>query len=360
MRGDGNLYKRGETWWIAYYVDGKQQRESAKTNDEEKARKVLRAKLKEVHAHECDPMKPFITQQKRRRTVSDLMDALEKNIHVRGILTPQAKSQFKRVRADFGYVRALTLTEEDVDKYIIERQDRGDAKASINRTTQLLKQAYKFAKLPAPDITRLDESGNERRGFFSELEVRRVMSSLDSDLADLVLFGWLTGMRKGEIASLRWEDVTGDEIRLRAENAKTGEPRTIPFEGELADLIERRKKARQFKVKDAVAVSPFIFHRGGEPIREFRKSWRTACRLAGLQGRIFHDLRRSAARNMLTAGVPQAIAMAITGHKTDSMFRRYAIVAQNNIRAALRLTQEHTASEMTKAVATTTASAVVN
>ncbi len=55
MRGDGRVFKRGEKWWISFYVDGREQRESAKTNDEEKARKYLRAKLKEVHAHELDP-----------------------------------------------------------------------------------------------------------------------------------------------------------------------------------------------------------------------------------------------------------------------------------------------------------------
>jgi integrase len=117
------------------------------------------------------------------------------------------------------------------------------------------------------DITRLDESGNRRTGFFSEVEVRLVMLSLDSDLADPTLFAWLTGMRKSEIASLRWEDVTGDEICLRAETAKTGEGRTIPFEGELAELIERRKKARQFKVKNVVNLSALIFHRRGAPIQ---------------------------------------------------------------------------------------------
>ena len=147
--------------------------------------------------------------------------------------------------------------------------------------------------------------------------------------------------------------------------------------------MERRKAARQFKVNGIPTFSALIFHRKGDPIREFRKSWAKACCMAGVgrmlcatcseavdakrkcakcnaerkpegvvyHGRIFHDLRRSAARNMLTAGVPQAIAMAITGHRTDSMFRRYAIVAPNDVRAALRLTQEHTASESMPATA---------
>lgn len=102
------------------------------------------------------------------------------------------------------------------------------------------------------------------------------------DLADFALFAWLTGMRRGEIASLRWEDVDGDEPVLRGENAKNGEDRIIPFEGELADLMGRRKAARQFTAKDTTILSSFIFHRRGEPIREFRTSWARACCMAGL------------------------------------------------------------------------------
>jgi integrase len=91
-----------------------------------------------------------------------------------------------------------------------------------------LKQAYTLAELPAPKIRRLDESDNVRRGFFSEAEIRRVMVNLPGELGDFTLFAWLTGMRKGEIASLRWEDVDGGCIRLRAENAKNGSARLIP------------------------------------------------------------------------------------------------------------------------------------
>jgi integrase len=108
---------------------------------------------------------------------------------------------------------------------------------------------------------------------------------------------------------------------------KNREGRTIPLEGELAEVIERRQKARQFRQKRnaPVIVSEYIFHRKGTPIVSFRKTWANACKFAGVPGRLFHDLRRCAARNLLAAGVPQAVAIKITGHKTDSMFRRYAI-----------------------------------
>ena len=350
MRGDGRIYKRGETWWIGFYVDGREQRESAKTNDEEKARKTLRAKLKEVHVHELDPAKPFITQRARRRTIADLLDGLRSDFEIRGVGSKQNLSNIKRARTDFGMMRATALAAEDVDQYIENRLGGGDAKASINRTLQLLKQAYTLAELPAPKIRRLDESDNVRCGFFSETEIRRVIAHLPGELADFTLFAWLTGMRKGEIASLRWKDVDGGCIRLRAENAKNGTARLIPLEGELAELIARRKPARQVKVNGTVMLSDLIFHRNGERISEFRKSWATAGKKAGIK-RLFHDLRRSACKNMIEAGVAQVTAMKVSGHKTDSMFRRYAIVDETDLRTALRATQQYLATAKEKVVA---------
>jgi integrase len=339
-RGDGRVFQRGQIWWVQFYVDGRQHRESAKTTDREKAEKYLRSRLKEVHAHELDASRPFVTRRDKRRTIADLMDALKTDFEIRGKNSSQNLSNISRARSDFGAIRAASLTGEETDRYIKERLAGGAAKASINRVTQLLKQAYKLASLPAPRIRRLPEKGNERQGFFSESEIRKVIKNLPAHLRDFTLFGWLTGMRKGEIASLAWEDVDGDCIRLRAENAKNGEARLIPLEGELRGLIERRGEARQAKFNGTMMLSALIFHREGEPIREFRKSWATACKKAGIS-RLFHDLRRSACRNMLAAGVPLSIAMKLSGHKTDSMFRRYAIVAESDLRTALRRTQDY-------------------
>lgn len=346
LRGDGRLLLRGNIWWMQFYVDGRQHRESTKASDPNKAEKVLRARLKEVHAHELDPSRSFVSQHDRRRTVADLMDALKTDFQIRGIDSGPNLSNIKRVREDFGHYRAAALTAEAIDKYIANRLRPTDAStvpsaaSSINRVTQLLGQAYKLAALPGPRIRKLSEIGNERQGFFAEQEIRKVIANLRAELADFTLFGWLTGMRKAEIASLAWEDVDGDVIRLRAENSKNGQARMIPLEGELAELIARRQTARQLKVNGTTMLCSLIFHRKGQPIGDFRKAWAMASKKAGIR-RLFHDLRRSACRNMLQAGVAQSIAMKISGHKTDSMFRRYAIVAESDLRTALRRTQEH-------------------
>ena len=88
-------------------------------------------------------------------------------------------------------------------------------------------------------------------------------------------------------------------------------------------------------------VIPWVFHRRGERLYSLRSGWRTAVRKAGLPGLTPHDLRRSAARNLIRAGVQQAIAMKITGHKTNSMFKRYNITDERGIRDAVLKTQEY-------------------
>ena len=114
-------------------------------------------------------------------------------------------------------------------------------------------------------------------------------------------------LRKGEIASLRWEDLDGDLLTLRSENAKSGEARTIPCEGELSEVIARRREQRSLKLEGGtVMLCDLIFHRKGKPIREFRKAWRTASRIARVPSRLFHDLETvGRARPRQVGGLPE-------------------------------------------------------
>ena len=95
------------------------------------------------------------------------------------------------------------------------------------------------------------------------------------------------------------------------------------------------------KVGGAVMLCDLIFHRQGNPIREFRKAWRTACRIAVIPGRLFHDLRRSAVRDLVRSGVSQNVAMSISGHRSPSMFERYNITDDRDQRQALQQVQQY-------------------
>ena len=144
------------------------------------------------------------------------------------------------------------------------------------------------------------------------------------------------GLAQGEISSLKWTDVDRDAgaIRLRPEAAEIGRGRIVMLEGDLAELIDRRWESRLFEKDGNVRVTARVFHRDGNPVGDFKKAWVTACRAAGVAGKLFHDLRRTAARNMVRAGVSERVAMAVTGHVTRSMFDRYNIVSEEDLRMA--------------------------
>jgi integrase len=282
--------------------------------------------------------------------VGELLDVLEADYRLRQVKSlAQILAHLKPIRDAFGDRRAVHVSAESVDRYIEQCVKGGTAPATINRRTQLLAQGFRLAvernRLSrAPKIRHLSEKGNARQGFFERADFEAVVSALPDYLKDFAWFGYLSGWRKGEIGSLKWADVDmdGRVIRLRPEASKNGEGRTLGLEGELWEIVERQaaKQAHE-KADKTVAFSLTVFHCKGEPIGDIRKAWATACKSAQAEGRLFHDLRRTAVRNMIRAGVPERVAMEISGHKTRSIFDRYNIVSEDDLREAMRKTQEY-------------------
>lgn len=373
-KAPGRVFQRkgSSYWWISYYLRGREFRESTHETDPQKAEKFLKRRLRQVGADQIGAQQ-FITPRMEKVRISELLDALQDDYRLRGKDSKQFLSNLKYVRLAFGHWRALALTAEKVDLYVKEQLEKNSKPATINRRTQLLKQSYALAiarghlsKVPA--IRHLSEKGNTRTGFFDEPQFREVLKNLPEYLQDFALFGYLTGWRKNEVATLGWEDVEGDTIRLKGINAKTGEPRMVVLEGELAELMARRKAAQAVKTDTGHMLAARVFHRDGAPIRDLRKAWQSACVAAGLgqficrrceqhtdghkcescgtdsvryMGRLFHDFRRTAVRNMIRAGVPEKVAMSISGHKTRSIFDRYNIVSEDDLRSAMARTQDY-------------------
>jgi integrase len=357
-RGEGRVFKRSRSpfWWIAYCRHGKEIREStqipATDENRKKATNRLKAKLGQVAAEKYGGL-AFVTPSQRRITVAELLDALMEDYKARDRCSPQFLSHLKRIRDAFGFWRAVDLSAESgaVDRYINQCKDTGMAPSSINRGTQLLAQAYKCAidrkQVSATPVIRHLPERNARQGFFEDADFTAVMEALPVYLKDFAKFGYLVGWRKGEIASLLWADVDGDVIRLRPEHSKNGQGRSVPLldaDGNLTQvghLIERRRKARVVKTKTGEQLAGYVFHLSGQQVGDFRKAWATACKSAGLVGKLFHDLRRTAIRNMVRAGVPERVAMEISGHRTRSIFDRYNIVNERDKQEAMSRTQEY-------------------
>ena len=156
----------------------------------------------------------------------------------------------------------------------------------------------------------------------------------------------LTGWRvTSEVLTREWRhvDFTRGSIRLEPGEAKNDEPREVFFTARLRELLDAQK-AKFDAMKQQGVITPLVFFRmvaekrrgpkKPQPITSLLKSFKKACRLAGYPGRLPHDLRRSAVRNYVRQGLSEHVAMKLTGHKTRSVFDRYDIVSEGDLREA--------------------------
>lgn len=177
---------------------------------------------------------------------------------------------------------------------------------------------------------------NTREEFVTTGEVEAIREELSDELEPIVRSAVPTGWREGEILPLRWRqvDFEAGEVRLESGTTKNDEGRMFPLSTfpALEELLRRQRKRTDAVEKRQDRIAPWVFHRGGDRIKSMIDAWRGACKRAGLEGAWFHDLRRTAVRNLERASVPRSVAMKLTGHKTESVHRRYAIADE----AALR------------------------
>ncbi len=340
MRGDGRIYRDAGSrfWFMAYYVNGKQVRQSTGQEDEAKARRVLRRRM-------ADVMRGDVIPNEQRITVGDLgaMLTIDYAVNARKSATTMPYA-WRHVVEHFGEKeKAVTITTDRLDSYILSRQQEGAANATVRIELALLGKAFTLAVrarklrlkpyIPKPD----GDPSRIRQGFFSREEVAALCSNLDTDIADVVGFLFWSAWRIGEVRTLQWRDYDRGEgaIRLRPEHSKNKQPRILPVDtGELAAIMGRRLATRRLDCQ-------FIFHRDGKPVGDFRKLWAKACTAIGLAGRIVHDLRRSGVRHLIGAGVDPHTVMAFSGHRTPSMLKRYHIIALDDLRTAAARGSDH-------------------
>jgi integrase len=268
----------------------------------------------------------------------ELVELLCADYRQRGLRSwDRAERAIAHLRPVFGSVPAAAISFKRINAYVARRIHDGARPGTIHAEVAALRRMLRLAleadlihALPAfPSLP----PSPAREGFLTSDQVDAVVANLKQPVADLVYTLWITGWRRREIQFLRWDDVNMDagEIRLTAGRSKTRVARVFPFAASpsLAAIVKARYAGRS-------AASAYLFERSpGQPVKDFREAWRLACERAGVPGRVPHDLRRSRARALTRAHVPQSVAMRLLGHKTASMFLRYDVAATEDLAEAV-------------------------
>jgi integrase len=339
VRGQGGVYKRGNKWWVVYYARGTRYRECG-GDTKAQALKYLKQRLGQIND------KSFLGPKSENIMVNELLDGLITHLKLKEAKSiPAFVSGLKPVREFFESCTALEVTSDSIKDYILERQGLGKANATINRGVTGLRQAFHLARKEGklnhiPHFTVLKED-NARQGFFEKNEFQAVWNELPDYLKPIAQFAYKTGWRKAEIVSLKWNQVDRETWEIRLQTSKNNKGRVLQIRGELFDLIREQWRTRQ-------SLCEFVFHNEGRRILRFDKAWKTACEKAGFPGKLFHDFRRTASRNMIRAGVGQSVAKEITGHITDHMFQRYNITSEDDKGNALLQVDKYLSSSKVK------------
>jgi integrase len=177
---------------------------------------------------------------------------------------------------------------------------------------------------------------SDRSGFFEHEDYLVLLGAAPDWLKPVLAIGYHCGFRRQEILTLTWEqmDMERRRITLRAADTKTREARTVVMTDDLHKVLAAWKAQRDVRFPHWPLVCFRVEIKHPVPVGDFRKVWHAALKTIGLEGRLFHDFRRTAVRNMVKAGVPERVAMAISGHKTRSVFDRYHIVNESDLEVA--------------------------
>jgi integrase len=352
--GSGTLYLRGNIWWVKIRVDGRPVYESSKSTKKSDAIKLRDKLLSQKHRGELSGGAPD------KVLIGELLDDVLKSDVKESTRYVWEKVIEKNIRPFFGKLRAQRLSTDQMDKYRVVRKTQGRSDATVNRELSVVRTAFHNARKRTPPKVNLVPyfpmvaETNVRKGFLTDEQYAKLRDELPMELKALFVTAYITGIRRGELTAIQWPqcDFEADLITLQQGETKNDDARSVPIlAGEMRELLLDAKKERDANWPDC----PWVFNRRGEPIKDFRWAWDEAAKRAGVPDLNFHDLRRTAVRNMRRAGVPQVVRMKISGHKTDSMERRYNIVDADDLSIAKELLERrmNSVATVTKSVTTT-------
>ena len=337
--GTGTLVKRGRIWYVTFWVDGKQvQKSSGSAN-------IQDAKRLRDHILGKKARGEIVGSDAAKVTCRELLDDLLAHYEA-GNAKPTTTRVFRwcidaNLKPYFGDLKAANLSTPKLKAYRDKRKADGVTETTCNRELSILRIALNLGRksTPAKVVTMpffpMVREDNARQGFLTDQQYAKLLEALPDFLKPLFVTAYHTGVRLGELLAWDWDQVDWNQafITLKASETKSGHSRAVPIlDGDMRTWLE-------WALAESNGGSS-VFHRDGQPIKSFRRAWITACEAAGVPELKFHDLRRTAVRNMRRAGVPQVVRMKITGHRTDSMERRYNIVDIDDIKSAREMMQK--------------------
>jgi hypothetical protein len=345
-RTRGSVYRRGRRYWIQFYVPGepKPRREPARTESYKAAEALLTLRLSALAKGE--PILP----RADRITYDELAADLRLHYETTGCRNLiEADLRFAHLKAFFAGRRAATIGQPEATAYAAHRQAEGASNGSINRElavlVRLLRLGYAAGKVFRVPVIRKLKENPPRQGFFEHDQYQAVRKHLPPDLQVVVdiehTFGW---RNKSEVLTLEKRHLdlkAGKHGALRPDPGmtKNDEGRVVYLTPELKTALVEQLARIETLERRLGRIIPSLFPHLVGPLagtrrKDFRKVWTRATTAAGCPGRLRHDFRRTAVRNLERAAVPRSVAMQVTGHKTESVYRRYAIVSDADLQAA--------------------------
>lgn len=329
----GSVYKRGRIWWVTYNVDGTQHRESSHGTRKGDANRLLAQRIAEISDGR------FVGPANDRMGW-DEFEGMVRDHYAPKRSRERAEGALKHLRGQLRHRRVKSITLDVLTRYRNQRFEEGAAPSTVKYELAVLRKGLNLAvrsgKLlrcpPMPEIT----VENTRVGFFEESELQALLRELPDYLCGVFEGAYLMGWRVySELLPLRWSQVDLDAgwVRLEPGTTKNGKGRMFPFNlyARLKTVFERQREYTDQIQRQQGSVIPYVFHHNGRPIRDFRHAWKVACRKAGLIGKIPHDFRRTAVRNLERAGVSRSVAMQLVGHETETIYQRYAITTERDL-----------------------------
>ena len=341
------IRQRNGRWWIDIHHDGQRYRESVERatgkNTLAAANALERLRLGEIANG------TLVGAQGKQLRLSGLRALLASDY------VDQARKSGDRVDRAWKHLtrfwrrdpKAITITTAQLHNYVDVRRDDAAAPATIRNELTALRRAFMVAverqQLAARTVPKFPKIRvkNARNVFLTDAEVTAVRDELPAPLKNVWTVAAWTGWRRNELLGLTWDrvDLDAGVVRLDPHTTKNEDGREVPFDVVPA-LVEAFREQREYTSRTERAtgrIVPHVFHRNGKPIKRMDVARQRACTRAGVIGpdgrpKLLHDLRRTAARRLTRAGVPQHITMRILGIKTPAIFRRYSILETDDIR----------------------------